>query len=158
MIRYCPCRWRCGQTLGLWMLPVVVIPGRWSIKPLTFRRVIGCFTSAPFTAPIISGSFLPSFMLSPSVGIRVCTIRLSILIRTTPSFGSRNANARPNWSVRHRQKSSIKSFCELNNGSTHTISETPSLSGKPPNGERFPLTSEENKKIGIANAVPILFM
>lgn len=135
---------------GRWMLPVVEILVRWNIRPLICRQALGCFTSARFTARIISGSSSPSSMLSLSAGIRDCTIRLSIPTLIMPFFGYRNANARPNWSVRHRRRNFIKSSYVQNNGLIRITSEIQSLSGKPLNGERFLLTSVGNKAAGKA--------
>ena len=140
------------------MQPVLAIPVRWNIRPSICRRAIRCFTSAPFTAQIISGSSSPSYTPSPFVGIKVCTTKPSIPTHTTPSSGFRNASVKPSSSARPRRRSSIKSFCEQNNGSIRTISETPSSSGKLPNGVKFLLTSEENrqtKKSALQKAVPI---
>ena len=131
--------------LGPLMQRAAAIPDRWSIRRLTWRRAIRCFTSDRFMAQIISGSFWRLSMPWLSAGNRVCTTRPYTATPITPSSGFRSVSARPNLSVRPRRRSSIRLFCELSSGSIRITSGIRLSSGRRRSGVRYPRTSAGNK-------------
>ena len=145
MIRFFRYLLRCGPMRGLSMLPVVVIPDLWNIRPSTCRRVIGCSTTDLFMARIISVSSLPSYMPLPSAGIRDCTPRPSTATPIMPSSGSPSASARPNLNVPPRQNLSIRLLPVPKPGYKLTTFAIPSSNGRPRSGVRCLPTSVGNK-------------
>ena len=59
---------------GQWMQPVLEIPGRWSIRPSIWQRVIACFISGQFMGLIISVSFSLALALCWNQGLHNKTI------------------------------------------------------------------------------------